>query len=123
MIIIAADRVLVQNNKLDIPGISVFDDADGITDLTFRRNLNDWNTAWKYTSASTGWPVTVRQQFEMKSCFRCLLDGNQFLNQWCGGFGQGLAATVFRFSSRGGLVTELASPANTASATSPSPTT
>ena len=79
----------MQNNKLDIPGISVFDDGGRITDLTFRRNLNDWNTTWKYASASTGWPVTVRQQFEMKSCFRCLLDGNQWLNQWRGGLGQG----------------------------------
>jgi hypothetical protein len=88
MIIIDADRVLVQNNKLDVPGISFFDDGGRITDLTYRRNLNDWNTAWKYASASTGWPVTVRQQFEMKSCFRCKLDGNQWLNQWRGGLGQ-----------------------------------
>jgi hypothetical protein len=89
MIVIAADRVLTQNNKLDIPGISFFDDSGRVTDLTFRRNLNDWNTAWKYSAAATNWATTVRQQFEMKSCFRCLLDGNQFLNQWRGGFGQG----------------------------------
>lgn len=104
MVILSADRVLVQNNKLDIPGISVFDDADGINDLTFRRNLNDWNTAWKYTSAATGWPVTVRQQFEMKTCFRCLLNGNQFLNQWRGGFGQGTGGynVPILFSGRSG---------------------
>lgn len=104
MIIIAADRVLMQNNKLDIPGISVFDDGARTTDLTFRRNLNDWNTAWKYTSSSTGWPVTVRQQFEMKSCFRCLLDGNQWLNQWWGGLGSGTGAynVPILFSGRSG---------------------
>jgi hypothetical protein len=104
MLIIAADRVLMQNNKLDIPGISVFDDGGRITDLTFRRNLNDWNTAWKYSGAGTNWPVTVRQQFEMKSCFRCLLDGNQWLNQWRGGFGQGTGGynVSILFSGRSG---------------------
>jgi hypothetical protein len=89
MLIISADRVLTQNNKLDIPGISFFDDTGRVTDLTFRRNLSDWDTGWKFTAAATNWATTVRQQFEMKSCFRCLLDGNQFLNQWRGGFGQG----------------------------------
>ncbi len=99
-----ADKVLVQNNKLDVPGISMFDDGGRVTDLTFRRNLNDWSTAWKYASASTGWPVTVRQQFEMKSCFRCKLDGNQFLNQWHGGFGQGTGGynVPILFSGRSG---------------------
>jgi hypothetical protein len=91
MIVIPADRVLAQNNKFDIPGISFFDDGGRATDLTFRRNLNDWNTAWEYTS-SAAVAATVRQQFEMKSCFRCLLDGNQWLNQWWGGFGQGTGA-------------------------------
>ncbi len=103
MIIIAADRVLAQNNKLDIPGISFFDDGGRITDLTFRRNLSDWNTAWEYTS-SAAVAATVRQQFEMKSCFRCLLDGNQFLNQWWGGFGSGTGAysVPILFSGRSG---------------------
>ena len=104
MIVITGDRVLVQNNKLDVPGIGFFDDGWRITDLTFRRNLNDWNTAWRYASASTGWPVTVRQQFEMKSCFRCKLDGNQWLNQWHGGLGQGTGgySIPILFSGRSG---------------------
>jgi hypothetical protein len=102
MIVVVADKVLIQNNKFDMPGISIFDDGGRITDLTFRRNLNDWNTAWRYSDPATNWPVTVRQQIEMKSCFRCLLDGNQFLNQWRGGFGQGTGGynTPILFSGR-----------------------
>jgi hypothetical protein len=38
----------------------------------------------------------------MKSCFRCLLDGNQWLNQWRGGLGQGTGGynTPILFSGR-----------------------
>lgn len=89
MFVIAADRVLVQNNKLDIPGISLFDDSGKINDLTYRRNLNDWGQSFRQVAGYTNLSAAVRQQFEMKSCFRCYLDGNQFLNQWRGGYGQG----------------------------------
>jgi hypothetical protein len=104
MVIITGDRILVPNNKIDVPGISFFDNGNRDTDLTFRRNLNTWDTAWRFSDATTNWVTTVRQQFEMKSCFRCLLDGNQWQNQWRGGFGQGTGGynTPILFSGRSG---------------------
>ncbi len=85
-------RVLVSNTYLNAPGISSFaqamDGTNGTTDYTFTRNLLEWSASDNIPSLGS------RQQFELKTGIRVLVDGNIFRNQWAGGLVGGVNSTI-----------------------------
>jgi hypothetical protein len=78
---VTARGVLIQNNYINAPGISVFapgglGTVPGVSDMTLRRNLMEWD------AAAIG---AARQSFEVKQSKRLLIEGNVIRNQWAGG--------------------------------------
>lgn len=77
------------NNYVNTPGISVIQQSANPTDtqvgnnLTIRRNLFQWDDAWRYgSSTSNGLDVGVRQALEFKQADTVLIEGNTFNNIW-----------------------------------------
>ncbi len=84
--ITAAQGILVDNNYIDAPGISVFAQENALTganapqgsDYQITRNLFSWDSGFVNNSIT-------RQHLEFKAGNRILINGNTFTSEWTGG--------------------------------------
>ena len=82
----AAQGILIDNNYIDAPGISVFAQENAPTgvnapqgsDFQISRNLFSWNTSFINNTVT-------RQHLEWKAGNRVLVTGNVFTSEWDGG--------------------------------------
>ena len=96
--ITSAKGILIDNNYINAPGISVFAQEFGNvvqgSDYKITRNYFEWDKAYINNSIT-------RHQIEFKSGNRILIDGNTFTSMWAGGITGSISPSIL-FSPRNG---------------------